>query len=236
MKAKKVATDLFITQMKWTLWYIPILLVVYLLLYLFTPEMQAENWNLMSVIYQPTKIYMLVIGLLTIMAFLTYYVKNGITRKDYFVGSSIAATGVAFSIMIISAILAGILALIGSFTTFDPGTSQMDFLNTTSVWLMPVLVYSLIILCYYIAGWMVISGYYRFGGWGLLGFIGIGVLYISAVDLLWENDWTLPLMRFSNIPMPVLSLSVSLVCTLLLIAVGLWVVRLTTKRMPVKPE
>ncbi|KHF41695.1 hypothetical protein [Halalkalibacter okhensis] len=232
----KVAFDLFAIQMKWSLWYIPIVFVIYLIVEHFVTEVEEMGLSFMSFFFEPTKIYMLVIGIISCLAFLTYFVKNGVTRKDYFIGSSIASAGVAFSLMLISVIVTGILLLLGTFTTYSPLTNQVAFLDTNSFWVIPLISFSLIVLCYYIGGWIIAVGFYRFGGWGGLGFILIAILFLSLTDLLWEGELTHPLANYLNLTIPALSIFSSIIGTLLLIGVGLFLIRKVTKRIAIKLE
>ncbi|UNC93215.1 hypothetical protein [Candidatus Contubernalis alkaliaceticus] len=231
----KIIIDLYYIQMKPTLWYIPIVTAASLILLQFVPGMQENGLNQMSMIYQSSKIFMLVIGIIFCNALLSYYVKNGITRKDYFLGSAIAAAVVAFSIMIISAIITGILQLLGVFSNNSPGGIRLEFIeNTSSTWVIPVIALSLILLCYYIAGWTISVGFYRYGNLGGFGFIGIAILFVSIMDLLWEGSLSLPLLASISIPVPYLTVPLSIIGTLILIFLGLWLIRSVTKQMPIK--
>ncbi|SFL91657.1 hypothetical protein SAMN04487943_10582 [Gracilibacillus orientalis] len=232
----KVATDLFLFQMKWTLWFIPAVLGFYLFLPIVLKEITEVELNFLSTMFNPSKIYMLVIGIISALAFFNHYVQNGITRKDYVSGSAMAATGVAFSIMIIASIINGILHLIEPLTGFSPSNTHIAFLDTTSMWIIPILVFSLIILCYYIAGWMIIAGFQRLGGWGCFVFILIALLYFSLTDLLWQGDISHPLINAIGITDPNLSTPAALFCTLILIAVGLLLIRMLTKSVAIQPK
>lgn len=231
----KVATDLFFIQMKWTLWYILVIFIIYLLLPMF-PDIAEEELNFLSTTFSSSKVYMLVIGILSALVFFNHYVQNGITRKDYFSGSAFAATGLAFAIMIIASITNSIVHLIEPITGFSPSNTYSEFLSTTSMWFIPILVFSMIILCYYIAGWMIIAGNQRFGSWGLFGFILIALLYIAVIDLLWEGEISHPLVNSLGISFSNLPTSITLVCTLILIAAGLLLIRILTKRVAIQTK
>lgn len=223
----KVAFDLFYTQMVWSLWYIPVVLVIYLVRN-FIPNADIENFNLASAIFQPSKIYMLVIGIITSFAFLSHYVKNGITRKDYFIGSAIAAASVAISIIVLSIIPNEVFRLFGWSTSItDIG------LNGTSIWVYPIAL-SLILVSYYVAGWIIAVSFYKFGGVGAL-FIPLAILIICLTDLLWGLPITGPA-AFLNISLPETSPLLSMVSTFVLIGLGLWIIRMITKEITIDPE
>ncbi|MBU9711651.1 hypothetical protein [Evansella tamaricis] len=232
----KIAKDLFFIQIKWALWFIPIVFAVYLIVPHFVKDVAELNLHFLSFIYQPTKIFMLVIGIITSLYYLPYFVSNGITRKDYFYGAAIGSATVAFGIMFLSAILAGILELIGAFSNYQPSTSTMEFLqSTSSIWIIPILVYSFISIGYYISGWMIALGFYRFGGWGGMGFILVAILYINLTDLIWEGHASHPF-GWLNIPFPDLPLPVSLIGALIFILLGFMVIRKVSKRITIAME
>ncbi|ADU28526.1 hypothetical protein [Evansella cellulosilytica] len=232
----KVATDLFLIQMKWSLWFIPIVFAIYLIVIPLVPNLEELDLNFLAFQFQPSKIYMLVIGILTCFAFMSHYVKYGVTRNDYFYGAALAAIGVAISITVTSAILAGILQFTGTFISFSPGTANMEFIHSSSTWLVPIIVYSLIIITYYIAGWLIAIGFYRYGGFGGMGFILISITFITLIDLLWEGDPTAPMLGWLSIPFPNLSFSVAAILSGLVIVCGMWITLLTTKRVTIKVE
>ncbi|QGH32880.1 hypothetical protein GI584_01900 [Gracilibacillus salitolerans] len=229
----KVTKDLFLIQMKWTFWYMLVVLVLFLIIPLFSVKMEL---NFLSTMYTSTKIYMLVIGIISSLAFFAHYVQNGITRKDYFSGSAIAAEGLAFSIMFIASIINGILYIIEPLKGYLPDNANIGFLDMTSTWMIPMLVFSLIIFGFYLAGWLIIAGYQRYGGWGCVAFILIALLSVSFIDLLWEGDITYPLINLLTIPSPNLSIVVSLICTIILVATGLLLIRSLTKRVTIQPK
>ncbi|MTI96729.1 MAG: hypothetical protein FH749_14855 [Firmicutes bacterium] len=230
----KVAIDMFTIQMGWSLWFIPIVLVVNILVNQFVPEVQERGLSFIAFIFQPAKIYMLVIGIISGFAFLSHFIKNGIIRKDYFSGSAIAAAGVALGIIVISAVITVVMMLFDWFAASPP--SNIDFLEaTSSAWLVPILALSLITFSYYIAGWIIAVGFQRFGGWGI-GFVGIAIVQTILTDILWEGHPTHPLTGFIRITLPDLSIPTALAGTTLIIGLGLWLLRATTRRMPITPE
>ncbi|OIJ11462.1 hypothetical protein BKP37_15590 [Anaerobacillus alkalilacustris] len=229
----KISIDLFSIQMKWSSWFIAIVFAIYLIVHGFVEKLDE---NFISFIFRSSKIYMLIIGIVSCFAFLTYFVKNGITRKDYYTGSVIAATLVGFSIMLIATIITSVLTLIETYTTISFGSAYIHFVEQNSSWLLSFVTFSLIIISYYVAGWIIALGFYRFGGWGGFGSILIAILYMSLTDLLWEGDLSHPLAALLKISKPTMSLPSSILGTLLLLGLGLFIIRKITKRIPIKLE
>ncbi|ADC51362.1 hypothetical protein BpOF4_16585 [Alkalihalophilus pseudofirmus OF4] len=231
---KKVTLDFYLMQMKWVAWFIPSVLVVYLLLGRFLRDSVDLDLAFHAFMYQPSKIFMLVCGIMACFAFFNFYVRNGVTRKDVFLGTSIAAALLAVSIIIISTLLSAVLMLIGSLTAFSPGTGQLDSLGTDLNLLTFILSTSLIILSYYIGGWIISVGFYKFGWLIGMAFIAVGVMFLALTDLFWEREIAHPIANSINLTFPELPIFTSLIGTIVIIAAGLWLIRQLTKRVRVK--
>ncbi|WP_440896489.1 hypothetical protein ACS127_00335 [Amphibacillus sp. Q70] len=229
----KLSFDFYTMQMQWSLWYLAIVIAISLIAPLFIPQMNEGQWNFVEVIYNASKIYLVVVALFTCFALLGYMVKSGVTRRDYFYGTMIAAVGVSFSLMIMASIISVVIEWIG----YQPYSQTISFLDTTSTWFVPILSLSLILLSYYIAGWIIAVGYYRFGGLKTVGFVILAFSFVSLIDLLWEGEMVYPFFSkafsFSLDGMPILY---SFGITLILMGLALWLVRLITKRIPIKIE
>ncbi|MCK0471052.1 hypothetical protein [Halalkalibacter sp. APA_J-10(15)] len=227
----KLSQDIFSIQMKWSLWYMPIVLLIYFGS-MFFPDVREANIGLMNFYYEPSKIYMLVIGIIFPLAMLSHFVRYGMTRKDYMISSAIASVGIAFSLMIIAAILSAILQL---FETFS-GANDVSFIESQSSWLIPIVVLSLILICYNIAGWMIAMGFYRFGAWGGMGFVVIALVFIALIDILWERELSELATTYLPFSIPDLSIGWSIIGTAVLIGVGLTIIRRIMKRVRIKLE
>ncbi|OIJ18779.1 hypothetical protein BKP45_15525 [Anaerobacillus alkalidiazotrophicus] len=232
--ATKVSSDLFFTQMKWAIWFVGIVFVVYLVVPRFVTDVASLHLHFLAFIFQPTKIFMLVIGILSCFAFLGYFVGNGITRKDYFIGSAVAAIGVALCIMALASALQGVLHFVGIFTAYVPNTGHGDILGVESAWLVPFVVYSLSVVAYYVAGWLISIGFYRYGGFGGAITIISAIIYVGMTDMSWEGERSFHLFGFIRFSSPELPLPLALVTTVVLLVIGLWVLRRLTKRVPIK--
>src|SRR5690625_6438150 len=81
---------MFLEQMKWSLWFIVFVLVSYIVVIAISINTGSNSSDFFGFSYGSTKVYMLVIGIISASAFLTFYVKHGVTRKDYFIGSILA--------------------------------------------------------------------------------------------------------------------------------------------------
>ncbi len=231
----KIAFDQFYLQIRWSLWYIAIVLVSYMVIH-FIPEVQQRELNFISFIFQSTRIYMLVIGIIMGLYIFPYFVKNGVTRKDVFAGSALAATGIALGIMVIAAAVNWVFQLITPFIPYISTGTYLDFLGATSHWVIPVIALSLIILSYYIAGWIIAVGFYRYSGGGGVLFIAISIILVGLIDLLWGIGLAFPLVDNLDIPFPELTHTQSMIAAVVLVILALGFIRLVSRDMPIKLE
>lgn len=90
----RVSTDMFIQQGSWSMGFLFVVLLIYIGVGIGTSmgvnvrEGIAEE-DFFSITYRSTKGFMLVIGIISAYGFLSYYVRNGITRRDFFKGAAL---------------------------------------------------------------------------------------------------------------------------------------------------
>jgi len=209
-----IAHDLFATQIKWSLWYIPAALAIYFFTYYIVAE--SGDISLAWAIIETSKLCMLVFGLSIFLALLPQYVKYGVTRKEYFVGSAIAAVGVVIGTVAIALILNKIAY------TFGLSTSSLPDFNAVPAWILPSAL-SLNLLSYYVAGWLIAAAIFK----GKLGFglIPVAVFIVFLTALLWKGQ------IFGFVLTAPYSLSI--LGNILLVSLGLVVIRLITRAIPI---
>ncbi|SDZ61634.1 hypothetical protein SAMN05421736_12154 [Evansella caseinilytica] len=244
MKAKnnmvKVTTDMSLLQLSWSAWFLSFVLIAYAF---FAStffqrlgvggDMEISREGFVLFAYNPAKIYMLVIGIISVSSFLKFYVQQGVTRKDYFFGATAAA--VIVSVILMS--VAGIATVVEGWIHSAAGSST--FLGEESSLIVIVIVCAVQILVYYIAGWLIGAGFYRYGVLVGMLYIALATAAVFVADILLEVEQKNPLemlFRFTNISFQELPFYVSFVGAFLLLAVMLWIVRATTKRVPIKME
>ena len=150
---------------------------------------------------------MLVIGVSIVSSFLTFYVKLGVTRKDYYIGTILASIVISLVIVLV----AGIVSLVeGIFISNGMGLHQ-DY-----AWILLLFVYVLYLITYFTAGWLIGAGFYRYGAGGLL-FIVLAVAMIFVFEALWTME-----------------LPIAVAGTFVLLSASWFVLRLITKRVRIK--
>ncbi|MGD7046082.1 hypothetical protein [Jeotgalibacillus proteolyticus] len=225
----KVAYDMTTVQLGWALWMIAITLIIFIgIRYVFGDKNDLGIDGFLVFIENPYKIFMLVIGILSVPSFLTFYVKLGVTRKQYFVGTVISSAALSTIFMIIAVMIGGLEQLLAPIEV-------VTFLGPNTPWLTIFFVFTLNIFIYYIAGWLIGAGYYRYGGWGLFITISGSLGLIFMTDLFWSRELNTPLHRFFSLhTLEHFSLVISFSVSFILLAVSLWAIRLLTKSVRIK--
>lgn len=181
----KVIRDMFIEQLKWSWWFIGINLMIHLTLSYFSVKYTFGNADFTQFMSASVSIYMLVIGIVAGSSFLNYYSRLGVTRKDYFYGVAIAAVILSFTIIIISDIIA--LIEISIFNMMNVSIKSNIFVGMN--WVEPTFSISLNGLIYYLIGWFINMGYYKFNWKAGLLFILISIIFSSIHGFIWVDNF-----------------------------------------------
>ena len=212
----KVAKDMYQEQMKWTIWYLAFVLfaqITHIFLVYYSIDDDSTVRGFLTFLFGSAKVYMIVIAIISVNGFLSYYVGQGVTRKDYWAGSVLAALGLTVTIIFFSTVLTylqyGILEM------FQLSHLLSDeFLDGN--WSL-VIQYLFSIFIYYLAGYLIGVGFYRFRWIAGLGFVALFLLSVTVLE--WSEKYSFGLSIFSSV---------------IVIAVFLTLLRLCTKNIAVK--
>lgn len=211
----KVAFDMYAVQMKWTLWFLFFVLaaqIAHIILVISPLNTEDTLRNFLPFLNGSAKIYMLIIGIFS-YGFLTFYITQGVTRRDYFIGSSLAAIGLSITIIIIGTVLTYLQLIILDGIIDSPTTIA---LFDSHGFLQPVY-YNINIFIFYLIGCLIGFGYYRFGWIFGFAFVAFAILSIIITETLLKSQ---PSIAFTGL--------------LALIAVYLIFIRQITKRIAIK--
>lgn len=143
------------------------------------------------------KFYLGVVGILMSVTVLPLYVTNGITRRHFVIGGSI--------VVVATAVIAGLLTLLGygvESVVFDlAGMSdileEQDAFRSVSRAALIFVAYTAGSAAYMCGGWLIGSGYYRWGAVGGTVFILVALLpvigteYLLNADMIWDSGVSL---------------------------------------------
>lgn len=232
----RVSTDMFIQQGSWALGFLFIVLLIYIgagigsSIGVNVREGMTEE-GFFSLTYRSTKGFMLVIGIISAYGFLSYYVRHGVTRRDFFTGAAVAAVYLSLAFPVVVGLVNWIIGMV---TSHDAGSTSLlqEFDNN---WLLTLVSYAVQIFTYYLMGWMIGSGFYRFGWIRGLGWIALALVLIGFMDALWQfelasiwEQW-LPVTTVFSVTLPV-----SLAGSVAVILITLILIRLITRRVTIK--
>lgn len=231
----RVSMDMFLRQGSWALGFLFVVLLLYVGVGIGTSigvnvrDGFAEE-NFFSIANRSTKGFMLVIGIISAYGFLSYYVRHGVTRRDFFNGAAVAA----FYLSLAFPIVVGLIQWVVSMLPSQDVSSSSLLQHFNNNWFLALASYGIQIFIYYLMGWMIGSGFYRFDWIRGLGFIAAAIVLISLMDALWQfelaslwEQW-LPVADFS------VTLPVSLAGSMVVMLIGLILIQLITRRVSIK--
>jgi len=226
---KKVASDMYIEQMKWSVWFIGIMMTVYIALNIAVKLFDIDFIdNLLRFSEGSSIIYMFVIGIIAGSIFLPQFLKLGVTRRRVFYGTVVAALLISVSLPLIFVLGAGIEYLFSRL--FDFRIAKPIFPNSAA----PVFMYSLNIFMSYLVGWLITVGFYKFN-WKIgLFFIALAGGSIALYTLIWKDSIISLYSTGVGTLGTGLPLLISVFETLALILFVLITIRALTKRISIK--
>lgn len=235
---KKVIKDMFIEQLNWSWWFIGINVLIHLGMSYYSLKYNFNISDFSQFISASITIYMLVIGIIAGSSFLKYYTCLGVTRKDYFYGAAFAAIILSFALIIIADIFAIIELSIFNLMNVSIESNIFNGMN----WVKPTFFIGLNGLIYYLTGWFINLGYYRFNRRIGLFFIFVSLLIISIHGSVWaDHAINVPVIIIGSTVVEImkinavqLSFGVSMAITSLLIIMIIYILRVLTKNISIK--
>lgn len=253
----KIAVDSFMVQIMWALWGLGVILLIYVLLGAVNISGHGVR-DFFSSYYHTANIYMLVTGIIAVTALLPYFVRHGVTRRDYFQGAALACLGLAVAITLLFSLITGLeYALTRAFgytLAVDPvreihfGAAAINgllpglfllildapFVALSSNWWLSPAVFCLNLVTYYLLGMMLGAAFYRYGAPGGLGFILLALALLMVRDLLWGREFAGLLGAIVPVTSLQLPPAAAVAGNVALIGLVLWFIRRTTSRVAIK--
>ncbi|ARK29868.1 hypothetical protein [Halalkalibacter krulwichiae] len=233
---KKVATDLYSVQMKWVAWYLPIVFVVYVALLAFVAEPELRTMSLLTFTFQTATIFMLVCGILASFVFLPVYIKQGVTRKTYFKATILSSIALATTIIVITAFATWVLTFFKRYTTLFDEVVLSSLVVIEGNWFLISFAYVIVIFIYYLAGWLISLGFYRYGAAGGFGFIAISLVLIFLTDIIWNLNTPKPIVGIIPIGSFSINIGIAFILSLIIIAIVVTIVQKVTKDIAIVVE
>ncbi|REJ22114.1 hypothetical protein [Caldibacillus debilis] len=258
----KIAIDMFAVQMGWALWYLGIVTMIQIVRLIFSAKNGSRIEDFFLSTGQSANIFMFVLGILAVYAFMPAFIRNGVTRKEFFKGGIAAAAGLALALPLIAGGMALAERSLVRLADLPVSYHSADMIDSggdsPSSWvrtiirmiivpvfdipladlqengLLAIALHALNLAFFYLSGWLIGAGFYRYGGPAGLGFIVLALFFFHLRAFLWKKEaaeslkqW-LPVDTFS-IPLPGF-----IFASLALIFIMAWLIRLLTRRVAVK--
>lgn len=230
----KVAFDLFYEQFKWAIWFFSFLIAGHIIGMIIVARNDTTVAQFFVFSSQSVAIFMLVCGIIAAYAFMGYYVQQGITRKDLYIGTVISTLALALAVTLVPLAVNAVEHLISNFAALPIDTDAAPLYDPGSGWLSAAGIFFLNAFTYHLIGWLIGVGYYRFGWVIGFGFVGIAIAALSLNGYFWGDGGLSSVIPWvPEIPADA-SPFLALVGSLMLIAVLLVSTRMLTKRISIK--
>lgn len=187
----------------------------------------APDVNYLELIGGATKGYMMVIGILATPIYLPLFVTHGTTRRDFVKGSlafaallSVAATAVLY--------LSYLLQEAGA-QPYKIG--QGHLFTALNQPLLIFVEYSLLLMAFFVSGWLIGSAYYRFGWVKGLFFMAVSLLPVVGLEWVMQD---VPTLLHGSLRTGPLTLLICAASGLGLIALGLWLHRWVVRDLAIR--
>lgn len=135
-----------------------------------------------------SKIYVGVIGIILSLSILPLYVTNGVTRRHFVIGGSIVVAGVAVLSGLLSLAGFGVEELIYNQAGIGDVIEDQSAFGSVGRAILVVVAYAIANAAYMSSGWLIGSGYYRFGGLGGTLFLLVALIPVAVVEFLLNLD------------------------------------------------
>lgn len=208
---QRIGLDMFLVQLSWTFWFLGITTLVHIFRLIAVTDADSSY----NAGYISSNIFMLVIGILAI-SFLRYHVENGVTRKNYFYGATLASILLSIALPIMLYLISQLEKLIvGIFTNKTFNASTLDnlivdvdgniigevilamiltpFVSAEANLVLSLSILSFNIFMFYIVGWLIGSAFQRLGVVAGILIIAVGVGLIAIKDSMLRIALDMPL-------------------------------------------
>ncbi len=182
-----VIEDVYIQYMIWALWATGIVVVLFTVSALFFRPFMNLNQSALTLITNPAQIFMFVLGIITGAYLIQYYVRMGVTRRSFYVGTTIAGFAVALSTQLIGVLLTLVSLGVEALTPYQAGRQLATYLGTTHGYPMTILISTLLLSVHFFGAWIIGFTFYRFRFIAKTVSIIGGIILISGLSLLWDS-------------------------------------------------
>jgi len=232
----RTAADMYKLYMFWALVVVGISVLIRTVLWIFVEEMQTLEATPLTLFRGPGQIFMLVVGIVTGVYAISYFVRQGVTRRSFLAGGMFAGLCIAISLQIVGFVLYGLTALLEPLLPIELHMSGMPYGGGASGLAIGVGVDILLITSFFLMGWIIGFAFSRFRFPGVMLSILVGVFVLSGLTSLWGEGVEINVTGIRIPPIDGLSVAASFIITLLLIGALKTVLYLMLRNAPLKVQ
>ncbi|MBU9674750.1 hypothetical protein KQ939_09235 [Planococcus sp. CP5-4] len=228
----KVATAVFSEMIRWSLWFFSILLVIHLIRIFWLNGGPSPIEGFFTFSQYSTSIFMLVLGIMSAYTFMGRHIQQGVSRRDSFFGISLAAIGLSLFLTVVPLVINGIQHLLAKVSVFPVALDTAVAFETTAGMVAAAIALFMNVLTYYLAGWLISIGYYRFRWIAGFGFIALTFIVFGLNDYLWKpGNYTLDWLPYEPLEADFWLTALGSAAMILVLFLAM---RILTKRAPIK--
>lgn len=241
-KTLRVCKDIYETYLKYTIWFIVAIIIMHLVMSVLSFRGQSgafvfkdefDQFNLYMTSFSASSVFMIIVGIVTGFIQMPFYMTNGVTRRDYFLGNVMATLGLAFTLAFVFSAGSELEKIIFGHYGYSL-KEEILIPGLSNNWLLLFVLYAINIFSYSLMGWLINVGFYRYNAIIGIGFIIVAIASLGLHGLIWVNGWFSVFEDdFSSI-FSTNSIYLSVIGTVGLIAVLLGIIRGLTKKVAIK--
>jgi hypothetical protein len=217
---KTVIRELYKEWMKWSIWFFAVVITIRVI-HWFVEYLGEEGPVIDHFIYfmnNSSRIFMLVVGIMTVFTFLRYYTEHGLTRKTYFLGGTISSFLITLTIGLISFLLPLLERVVLSLLNINfPESIQSQ---SFGYWISFFLLFMITSWLYYIIGWFIGHVFYRYNWWKGIIASGFAFILVMGANILTGETVTVYGITLEGHSLPIFTT----IAVFLLLSVGMLVV------------
>ncbi len=187
----KVSKDVYLLQMLWALLVLGAIVLIHFLLGIFVRDLAWIDRSALSALANPIQVFMLIFGIIGGAYFLKHFIRHGVTRKHCFAGVLISGVLAVVSLQIVALLLTFLSYGIEALAPYEAGRETIAYLGQERGYLVSMIVNAALTLVYYIFGWLIGIGFYRYKVLRGFAFILLAVFVLGIIGTMWlpESEW-----------------------------------------------
>ncbi len=221
----RIAVDTYELYMFWAVVVLAISLVVRGAVFVFTDDVGMIEVNADSLLRGFSQVFALVVGIVNGVYAVRYFVRQGVTRRSFFLGGVLAGIAIAVSLQVIALMLVVGASLLEQ-------TLPLQIVADGSGLLVSSLMRITITFSFFVMGWIIGFSFCRFKALGGFAAVLAGLIVMGVLVSIWGEGVYVSIMGLTIPPIDGLSLGLSFAATVVVLAGQLVTLYLFVRNAP----